>query len=154
MFDFLGKFLQRFARDLRTEFVDPRTTIWTQNRSILEEVSKELKGLKVRFIRPDKVVRDYRANGLTKDSINAKFPMTNDATGETFPVSVYDYFLKHSPYKMKIQYPNLPCLHVGNVNKQVKIDMSTTLSCQATTVTTLHQFHQSSCAIRKGHGLE
>jgi hypothetical protein len=100
-------------------FVDPRTTVWTQNRTILEEVSKELKGLKVRFIRPDNNVRDYRANGLVKDSVNAKFPMTNDATGETFPVSVYDYFLKYSPYKMKIQYPNLPCLHVGNPAKQV-----------------------------------
>jgi hypothetical protein len=110
LFEFLGKFLQR----------DPRNEAWADNRRTYDEVSKELKGLKVRFIRPDKVVRDYRANGLTKDSISATFPMTNDASGETYPVSVYDYFLKYSPYKMKIQFPKLPCLHVGNPAKQVK----------------------------------
>jgi hypothetical protein len=118
LFEFLGEFLTQFAR--RGETIDVRNGAWAKDKRIFDEVSKELKGLKVRFIRPDKVVRDYRANGLYKDAKNAKFPMTNDASGETFPVSVYDYFSKYSPYKVSIQYPNLPCLHVGNPAKEVK----------------------------------
>ena len=58
------------------------------------------------FHLPDNVIRDYRANGLKAgDSMTAKFPMTNDATGQTFPVSVHDYFTKFGPYKVPIKYP-------------------------------------------------
>ena len=54
----------------------------------------------------DNVIRDYRANGLKSgDSTTLKFPMTNDATGETYPVTVFDYFTRYGPYKVPIKYP-------------------------------------------------
>ena len=58
----------------------------------------------------DNVIRDYRANGLKfgecdGGSTTLKFPMTNDATGETYPVTVFDYFTRYGPYKVPIKYP-------------------------------------------------
>ena len=50
LFDFLYSFLQQFSRDLRS--TDPTNEDWAKNKRIFEEVSKELKGLKIRFKRP------------------------------------------------------------------------------------------------------
>lgn len=54
----------------------------------------------------DNQFRDQRANKLMPgNSYTTKFPLTNDATGETIPVTVYDYFTKISAYKAQIKYP-------------------------------------------------
>ena len=51
-------------------------------------------------------MRDQLANGLIAgDSFTTKFPLTNEETGETLAVSIYDYFTKFSPYKVAIKYP-------------------------------------------------
>ena len=73
-------------------------------------VSKELCGLKIRFERPDKQMRDYRANGLTRD-IAQNLTFLQDGT----KTNVMDYFQKQYCYKIK--YPNLHFLHVGAKEK-------------------------------------
>ena len=99
LFGFIEKFLKQFAR-YNEQPIRATDEAWTRNPRIFEELSKELKSLKIRFKRPDNVYRDYRANGLTKGDSSIKFPMTNPATSETFAVSVYDYFKTYSPYKV------------------------------------------------------
>ena len=103
LFGFIDKFLRQFAR-YNEQPIRATDEAWTRNPRIFEELSKELKSLKIRFKRPDNVYRDYRANGLTKGDSSIKFPMTNPATNETFAVSVYDYFKTYSPYRVRQIY--------------------------------------------------
>ena len=51
LLQFLSKFLSQF-RSLRSS--DPTNEAWTKDGRVLDEVSRELKGLKVRFRRPGK----------------------------------------------------------------------------------------------------
>ena len=60
MLAFLGEFLQQFARELKVAKVDPTNEAWAKNKYVFDEVTKELKFLKVRFNRPDNFKRDYR----------------------------------------------------------------------------------------------
>jgi len=63
-------------------------------------------GLNSPLFHLDNQLRDQRANGLILgDSMTTKFPLTNNETGETIGVSIYDYFTKFSPYKVAIKYP-------------------------------------------------
>ena len=49
--EFLAKFLSQF-RNLKSS--DPTNETWAKDKSVWEEVSKELKGLEVRFRKPGK----------------------------------------------------------------------------------------------------
>lgn len=51
LLQFLSKFLSQF-RNLRS--TDPTNEAWANDKRIFEEVSRELKSLKVRFRRPGK----------------------------------------------------------------------------------------------------
>ena len=75
-----------------------------------EEASREIKDLKVRFLRPDGAKRDYCMNKLVDPARIQTFEQEN---GEK--MSVYNYFERH--YKYKIKYPDLCCVHVGDPKK-------------------------------------
>ena len=82
-----------------------------RDRRTSESVSKELKGLKVRFLRPGGP-RQYRVNKLTdKGSKNLMLDV------EGMAMSVFDYFVKE--FKIRLRFPDLPCLHVGNPNRTI-----------------------------------
>jgi len=77
----------------------------------IDKLSRELKGLKIRFTRPnDGGQRKYRANALVKPPKEMKFKLENGKTS-----SVYDYF--KTEYKYEIKYPNLPLLWIGSMQK-------------------------------------
>ena len=79
------------------------------DRSRWTKVSKEICGLKIRFERPDGQKRDYRANGLTKETgKNLFFPTDGGKT------NVIAYFKTHYKYDA---ISNLPFLHVGAKDK-------------------------------------
>ena len=82
----------------------------------LENVSKELKGLKVRFYRPGGAVRQYAVNKLTTG--NSK-NLILDVDG--VKMSVFDYFDKTFHFKLK--FPDLPCIHVGNPSRTIYLPM-------------------------------
>jgi len=81
-----------------------------------EKLSKELKGLKIRFERPDGNKRDYRANGLGPPSSR-----TGTVKTDTGQYSVQSYF-KES-YRYKVEHPHLPTLHVGNLQRNIFLPM-------------------------------
>ncbi|XP_065062835.1 protein argonaute-2-like isoform X2 [Rhopilema esculentum] len=73
--------------------------------------SKEVKGLKVEVTHLGNIKRKYKVTGVTKESANEKtFTMEKD--GANADVTVAAYFEER--YKMKLRYPYLPCLQVGN----------------------------------------
>ncbi len=88
----------------------------------IKNISKELKGLKCRFERPDGHKRDYRANGLGPVA-TAPTAVQIERDGKTLEMSVQQYFMEE--YKHKLEFPNYYTLHVGNPDRKIylPIDM-------------------------------
>jgi len=73
------------------------------------KLEKDIKGLKIRYIRPDEQKREWRCNRVLNSPRNLRF----EHEGES--MTVEEYFLHAYNYKLK--YPLLPCIHLGSVQK-------------------------------------
>ena len=66
------------------------------------------------------IKRTYKVVGVCPSGPrNTYFEITNENDNKTNKISVEEYFFKN--YKKKCYYPNLNCLHVGNIKKNVYI---------------------------------
>jgi len=81
-----------------------------------KSLSQELKGLKIRFERPDHNKRDYRANGVGPDALQKGTVVTDQGN-----FSLVEYY--RQTYKYVIKNPRLPSLHVGNVDRKIYLPM-------------------------------
>ncbi len=82
------------------------------------ELEKELRGLKIRFLRPDGAKRDYRVNGFgTRGDLAVK--MSDNKT-----MSVDQYL--RTEYGRGLRYPKLLTLHVGNPQSTIYWPMEMT----------------------------
>ena len=75
-------------------------------------VDIKIKGLKVRYSRPDGYKRDYRAIKMMPASRQLKMEQEN---GEE--CTIEKYF--NDKYRYQLKFPNYPCIHVGNPEKKV-----------------------------------
>jgi len=83
-------------------------------------LSKELKGLKVE-ITHSQVARKYRVCNLTRRSAQMQcFPLQLES-GQTVECTVAKFFL--DKYHIKLKYPGLPCLQVGQEHKHTYLPM-------------------------------
>ena len=76
-------------------------------------LQKDLKGLKIRYVRPDGQKREWRCNKVMDVASKLKF----DLEGKM--VTVEQYF--KSEMKYTLNYPLLPCLHLGSLQKNIYI---------------------------------
>jgi eukaryotic translation initiation factor 2C len=83
-------------------------------------LSSYVKGLKIDFMVPNQpnTKRSYKVVGLLDNATRFRFEMEDPARGKQ-TLNVVQYFRITRNYVIK--YPNLPCLHVGNVNKKTAI---------------------------------
>lgn len=82
----------------------------------LSKFTKAIRGVKIYTSHTKQQKRSYRVNGLSSNSALQTF--FDDENG--VKTSVAAYF--NSKYK-KLQFPNLPCLHVGALQKKIYIPM-------------------------------
>jgi len=73
------------------------------------KLERNVKGLKIRYIRPDGQKREWRCNRVLDSPRNLQFKHEGES------MSVEDYFVIAYDYELK--YPNLPCIHLGSVQK-------------------------------------
>ncbi|VVC24908.1 Hypothetical protein CINCED_3A021441 [Cinara cedri] len=91
----------------------------------LNTLASYVKGLKIDFMVPNQpnTKRSYKVVGLLESASKFVFEMDdgNKDAPKSKPkmLSVFQYFKITRNYTIK--YPNLPCLHVGNVNKKTAI---------------------------------
>jgi eukaryotic translation initiation factor 2C len=82
--------------------------------------SKEIKGLKI-VVTHLPYPRQYRVNDITtKTASEQTFPLTTEG-GDVVSCTVQKYFA--DTYQIHLQYPHLPCLHVGPKDKNIYIPM-------------------------------
>lgn len=83
-------------------------------------LSTYVKGLKIDFMVPNQpnTKRSYKVVGLLDTAAKFKFDMEDPVRGKQ-SLNVVQYFKITRNYSIK--YQNLPCLHVGNVNKKTAI---------------------------------
>jgi hypothetical protein len=81
----------------------------------LDKIGKFLKGLKVAYQIPrqERTKRTYRLNGLGPSANKHKFDCNNKL------ITITEYFEQHKKYKLN--YPELPCLWAGAMDRQEKI---------------------------------
>lgn len=83
-------------------------------------LAKELKGLKVE-ITHSQIARKYRVCNLTRRSAQMQcFPLQLE-NGQTVECTVAKFFL--DKYGIKLRYPGLPCLQVGQEHKHTYLPM-------------------------------
>ncbi|XP_023346536.1 protein argonaute-1 isoform X2 [Eurytemora carolleeae] len=83
-------------------------------------LAKELKGLKVE-ITHSQIARKYRVCNLTRRSAQMQcFPLQLE-NGQTVECTVSKFFM--DKYRMKLRYPGLPCLQVGQEHKHTYLPM-------------------------------
>ncbi|XP_027849145.2 protein argonaute-2-like isoform X2 [Aphis gossypii] len=102
------------TNDLRC---DPKTEMDSQN---INTLLNYVKGLKVEFMVPmqPNTKRLHKVVGIFDSASKFTFNMKDPVKGNQM-VNVVQYFKIVRNYIIK--YPNLPCLHVGNVNKKTAI---------------------------------
>ncbi|KFM56905.1 Protein argonaute-1, partial [Stegodyphus mimosarum] len=77
--------------------------------------TKEIKGLKIEITHCGTMRRKYRVCNVTRRSAQMQaFPLQLDS-GQTVECTVAQYFL--DKYQLKLRYPFLPCLQVGQEHK-------------------------------------
>ncbi|XP_025198780.1 protein argonaute-2-like [Melanaphis sacchari] len=83
-------------------------------------LSAYVKGLKIDFMVPNQpnTKRSYKVVGLLDTAFKFRFDIDDPVRGKQ-SLNVVQYFRIARNYTIK--YQNLPCLHVGNVNKQTAI---------------------------------
>ena len=84
------------------------------DRTQMEILNKDLKGLKIRYELPNGSKREYRCNEVM--NLSASKLIVPD-----LKVSVEQYFF--DTYKKKLKYPHLPCLWLGARNKTIYIPL-------------------------------
>ncbi|KAK7474888.1 hypothetical protein BaRGS_00033843, partial [Batillaria attramentaria] len=83
--------------------------------------TKEIKGLKVEITHCGNMRRKYRVCNVTRRPAQTQsFPLQLDS-GQTIECTVARYFYER--YKMRLQYPHLPCLQVGQEQKHTYLPL-------------------------------
>ncbi|XP_074657018.1 protein argonaute-2-like [Tubulanus polymorphus] len=83
--------------------------------------TKEIKGLKVEITHCGTMKRKYRVCNVTRRPAQTQsFPLQLES-GQTVECTVTKYF--HERYKMKLQFPYLPCLQVGQEQKHTYLPL-------------------------------
>ncbi|XP_053382229.1 protein argonaute-2-like isoform X1 [Mercenaria mercenaria] len=83
--------------------------------------TKEIRGLKVEITHCGNMKRKYRVCNVTRRPAQTQsFPLQLDS-GQTVECTVARYFLER--YKMKLNYPHLPCLQVGQEQKHTYLPL-------------------------------
>ena len=83
--------------------------------------TKEIKGLKIEITHCGNMRRKYRVCNVTRRPAQLQsFPLQLE-NGQTVECTVSKYFL--DKYKMKLRYPNLPCLQVGQEHKHTYLPL-------------------------------
>ncbi|KAL3887901.1 hypothetical protein ACJMK2_000288 [Sinanodonta woodiana] len=83
--------------------------------------TKEIRGLKVEITHCGNMKRKYRVCNVTRRPAQTQsFPLQLES-GQTVECTVARYFLER--YKMKLQFPHLPCLQVGQEQKHTYLPL-------------------------------
>ncbi|XP_068626253.1 protein argonaute-2 isoform X2 [Battus philenor] len=83
--------------------------------------TKEIKGLKIEITHCGTMKRKYRVCNVTRRPAQMQsFPLQLD-NGQTVECTVAKYFL--DKYKMKLRFPHLPCLQVGQEHKHTYLPL-------------------------------
>ena len=89
--------------------------------------TKEIKGLKIEITHCGNMKRKYRVCNVTRRPAQMQsFPLQLE-NGQTVECTVAKYFL--DKYKMKLRYPNLPCLQVGQEHKHTYLPLEVSFHC-------------------------
>eukprot|EP00094_Tigriopus_californicus_P002468 TCALIF_02385-PA protein Name:"Similar to Ago2 Protein argonaute-2 (Mus musculus)" AED:0.07 eAED:0.07 QI:0/0/0/0.5/1/1/2/0/1061 len=103
--------------DLR-EVVDSKRPLTDSQRV---KFTKEIKCLKIEITHCGAMRRKYRVCNVTRRPATMQsFPLQLE-NGQTVECTVAKYFL--DKYKMKLRYPNLPCLQVGQEHKHTYLPL-------------------------------
>lgn len=94
------------------EVLTPREFPRSFNRTQHSIFGKAIRGVKVEITHRPGIKRAYRVNGLSPQGADQTF--FQDDNGQR--ISVAQYFAK--TYNVRLQYPKLPCLHVGASQKK------------------------------------
>lgn len=87
--------------------------------------TKEIKGLKIEITHCGNMKRKYRVCNVTRRPAQMQsFPLQLE-NGQTVECTVAKYFL--DKYKMKLRYPNLPCLQVGQEHKHTYLPLEVSI---------------------------
>ena len=78
-------------------------------------LSRDLKGLKVKYILPDGRKREYRCNEVREPANKLMIP--------DLGITVEKYFMKEYKEQGRLRYPHLPCLWLGSRNKTIYIPL-------------------------------
>ncbi|XP_060847719.1 protein argonaute-2-like [Rhopalosiphum padi] len=83
----------------------------------LEKFTREIKDLKIEVTHCGKIRRKYKVIDVTRKSAEFQsFPLQLE-NGQIVDCTVTKYFLDR--YKIKLNYPHLPCLHVGKEHSHI-----------------------------------
>jgi len=83
--------------------------------------TKEIKGLKVEITHAGAMRRKYRVCNVTRRPAQSQsFPLQLES-GQTVDCTVVKYFQER--YKMRLQFPHLPCLQVGQEQKHTYLPL-------------------------------
>ncbi|XP_059051131.1 protein argonaute-2 isoform X1 [Achroia grisella] len=83
--------------------------------------TKEIKGLKIEITHCGAMKRKYRVCNVTRRPAQMQsFPLQLE-NGQTVECTVSKYFM--DKYKMKLRYPHLPCLQVGQEHKHTYLPL-------------------------------
>ena len=112
------------AVDFMCEVLDLRD-IGEQRRPLTDsqrvKFTKEIKGLKVEITHCGQMRRKYRVCSVTRRPAQLQsFPLQLE-NGQTTEMTVAKYFLER--YQMKLRFPHLPCLQVGQEHKNTYLPM-------------------------------
>ena len=112
------------AIDFMCEVLDMRD-IGEQRRPLTDsqrvKFTKEIKGLKVEITHCGQMRRKYRVCSVTRRPAQLQsFPLQLE-NGQTTEMTVAKYFLER--YQMKLRFPHLPCLQVGQEHKNTYLPM-------------------------------
>ena len=108
--------------DFMAELLDFRNNIENVqlNDTQRSRLAKELKGLKVEITHSE-VPRKYRVFNLTRRSAQMQcFPLQLE-NGQTVECTVAKFF--QDKYGMRLRYPGLPCVQVGQEHKHTYLPM-------------------------------
>ncbi|KAK6618088.1 Protein argonaute-2 [Polyplax serrata] len=110
--------------DFMCEVLDIRE-INEQRKSLTDsqrvKFTKEIKGLKIEITHCGTMRRKYRVCNVTRRPAHMQsFPLQLE-NGQTVECTVAKYFL--DKYKMKLKYPHLPCLQVGQEHKHTYLPL-------------------------------
>ncbi|XP_018899039.1 protein argonaute-2 isoform X2 [Bemisia tabaci] len=113
------------AIEFMCEVLDIRDVNEQQRKPLTDsqrvKFTKEIKGLKIEITHCGTMRRKYRVCNVTRRPAQMQsFPLQLE-NGQTVECTVAKYFL--DKYKMKLRYPHLPCLQVGQEHKHTYLPL-------------------------------